>query len=206
MYGFRGLADDSVTANPTLQSPKSKVSALVGAIDVAPVGQGTSSLIERTHAGHLLSSAEMRSSLHEAELGMEMMVDVMLEDSHYLDKCAERQRRVGSHSRSWHAGATNPTAVRFGNHVSEGGVIQENMAAGQGAEYFGNGEDRDSKVSLGPKRAPFDLRMVKVERGRGVHSGSYTLETLALGPLTRAREEERGGGMHASHTLAQRAQ
>jgi len=98
----------------------------------------------------------MRSSLHEAELGMEMMVDVMLEDSHYLDKCAERQRR--------------------------------------------------SKVSLGPKRAPFDLRMVKVERGRGVHSGSYTLETLALGPLTRAREEERGGGMHASHTLAQRAQ
>jgi hypothetical protein len=156
MYGFRGLADDSVTANPTLQSPKSKVSALVGAIDVAPVGQGTSSLIERTHAGHLLSSAEMRSSLHEAELGMEMMVDVMLEDSHYLDKCAERQRR--------------------------------------------------SKVSLGPKRAPFDLRMVKVERGRGVHSGSHTLETLALGPLTRAREEERGGGMHASHTLAQRAQ
>jgi voltage-gated sodium channel len=141
----------------------SPVSASVGAIDVAPVGQGTSSLIERMHAGHLLSGAEMRSSLHEAELGMEMMVDVMLEDSHYLDKCAERQRRVGSHSRSWHAGATNPTAVRFGNHVSEGGVIQENMAAGQGAEYFGNGEDRDSKVSLGPKRAPLDPKMVKVE-------------------------------------------
>jgi hypothetical protein len=38
-----------------------------------------------------------------------MMVDVMLEDSHYLDKCAERQR----------AGAANPTAARFA-HVDQG--------------------------------------------------------------------------------------
>jgi hypothetical protein len=67
------------------------------------------SLAEPTHAGHLRAGAEMRSSLHGAALDMEMMVDVMLEDSHYLDKCAERQR----------AGAANPTAARFA-HVDQG--------------------------------------------------------------------------------------
>jgi len=67
------------------------------------------SLAEPTHAGQLREGAEIQSRLHGAALDMEMMVDVMLEDSHYLDKCAERQR----------AGAANPTAARFA-HVDQG--------------------------------------------------------------------------------------
>jgi len=67
------------------------------------------SLAEPTHAGQLREGTEIQSRLHGAALDMEMMVDVMLEDSHYLDKCAERQR----------AGAANPTAARFA-HVDQG--------------------------------------------------------------------------------------
>jgi hypothetical protein len=88
---------------------------------------GRGSLAERTHAG--------------VQLGMEMMVDVMLEDSHYLDKCAERQRRIGSHSRSWHAGATKPTAARFA-HVDEG------PATGGGGCFGDEGEGSRCMVEL----------------------------------------------------------
>jgi len=53
----------------------------------------------RKRALHPHSNAEMRSRMDGGDSGMEMMLDVMLEDSNYLDKCAERQR-------SW-TGATN---------------------------------------------------------------------------------------------------
>jgi hypothetical protein len=42
------------------------------------------------------------------------------------------------------------------------------------------------------------------ERGGGAYS--WALEILALEPLARAREEERGGEVHAAHAFAPRAQ
>ena len=63
----------------------------------------------RKRALHPRSSTEMRCSMDGGDLGMEMMLDVMLEDSHYLDTCADRQRR-------WWIDATNSaksTPARF---------------------------------------------------------------------------------------------
>lgn len=91
-----------------------------GRVDMMPHGTFAHAC-ERALALHMCTDAEMRSSLHKGELGMEMMVHVMLEDSLYLDKCAERQRG--------RAGAANPTTCARFEHVDQsfatGGSVGE---------------------------------------------------------------------------------
>jgi voltage-gated sodium channel len=96
----------------------------------------------------------------------------------------------------------------IGNYGSGGGVMQDYMAAGPCAEYFGNGEDRDSKVSLGPRGVPLDPRMVEPSDvghvlppmgSKGVGGSPDNTDSPGACVITRNRWQRGGWGRDRMH-------
>jgi hypothetical protein len=90
-------APEPAQARSTALGAEMTAHRLSSSVPSSPMG--ALAFAARKRALHPHSNADMRSRMDGGDPGMEMMLDVMLEDSNYLDKCAERHR-------SW-TGATN---------------------------------------------------------------------------------------------------